>query len=112
MAFKIDNFENLEFDIPAGGDKSITVSVPPLDCVDPKDLQKINESVKNDPITENYGMTRRILLHFNTAKAKQDAINKLVERQLKTIDGIWASESGVTVGESEPSTDTSSETDD
>lgn len=111
-AFKIYTFENLEFNIPAGGDKSITVTVPPLDCVDPKDLQKINEDAKENPITEAYGMTRRILLYFNTSKAKQDAINKLVERQLKAIDGIWAKESGVTVGESEPSTGTSSESSD
>lgn len=110
-AFKIDAFENLEFDIPAGNKKSITISVPPLDCWSRDQSEAISELVaeaaKGQP--QAFFSTRIALLYFTDDADAKAAVEALVPRQLKAIDDIWAKESGISVGESLPSTDSSSD---
>lgn len=137
MAFEIEMFEPLEFDIPAGKDKKVTVSVPPFDCFDPKDVDGINKKLReyehpevadtvedvNNPLKNGAALVRFMLKYFNPGKEKHAAIDKLVPRQLNAIDDVWSKNSnmvdedgnqmstGEAVGESEPSTSESSETD-
>lgn len=121
MAFNIDTFEPIEFDIPAGKDKKVTLSVPPYDCISLADTSAMNEQLakfeQNEelPAVENpaknaIALVRFMLKHFNPGKQKADAIDGLVTRQVAQIDEIWTKESGLEVGESSPSTDDSSET--
>lgn len=120
MAFSIDGFDMIEFDIPAGKGKKITLSVPPYDCVAPADTAAMNEQLRalegkeldfaNDPNQNAAALVRLMLKHFNPGKQKGDAIDALVPRQLAQIDELWTKESGMTVGESSTSTDESSET--
>lgn len=122
MSFEIDAYEPLEFDIPAGKDKKITLSVPPLDCFPPADTAEMNKKLAalgqdenladvDNPTVNAVAMVRFLLKHFNPGKQKADAIDALVERQIRQIDAIWSKESGIELGESSPSTDESSETD-
>ena len=105
MAFDISGFDNLEFNIPAGKDKKITITIPPVDCLYPTDVTAIqNEAEKQHIGKDSVEITRLFLLHFNNTQAKKDAINKLVQRQLVEIDRIWGQESGILLGESSPST--------
>ena len=123
MAFEIDLFEPVEFDIPAGKGKKITLTAPPYDCISVADTTAMNEKLaeyeKNDdiPQIENPAknvpaLMRFMLKYFNPGKQKADAIDALVTRQLMQIDKLWSEASGVEVGESSPSTDDSSETED
>ena len=120
MAFSIDGFDMIEFDIPAGKGKKLTLSVPPYDCIAPADTAAINEQLRalegkdldfaNDPNRNAAALVRLMLKYFNPGKQKADAIDGLVPRQLAQIDELWTEESGLTVGESSTSTDESSET--
>lgn len=120
MAFNIDVFEPIEFDIPAGKDKKLTLSVPPYDCVTPADTAKMNEQLRefenadiddiNNPAKNGVALVRFMLKYFNSGKQKADAIDALVPRQVLQIDQIWSEGSGLEVGESSPSTDDSSAT--
>lgn len=106
-AFTIDDFENIDFHIPDGKGKLVTISVPPLDCIAPRDLNVITKALEEDPTEIPVEITRRFLLHFATTKAVRDAVEELPARQMSQIDELWAKESGVPVGESEDSTATS-----
>lgn len=109
MAFDIPGFDNIEFNIPAGKDKKITITIPPADCLYPTDINAIqNEAEKQHIGNGSVEIMRLFLLHFNNTQAKKDAISKLVQRQLVEIDRIWSQESGIPLGESLPSTDTPS----
>ena len=109
MAFDIPGFDDIEFNIPAGKDKKITITIPPVDCLYPTDINAIqNETEKRHIGNDSVEIMRLFLLHFNNTQAKKDAINKLVQRQLVEIDRIWSQESGIPLGESLPSTDTPS----
>lgn len=136
MAFEIEMFEPLEFDIPAGKDKKVTVSVPPFDCFDPKDVDAINKKLReyehpevadavedvNNPLKNGAALVRFMLKYFNPSKEKSTAIDKLVPRQLNAIDEVWSKNSnmqtddgelattGEALGESEPSMSESSPT--
>lgn len=132
MAFEIEMFEPLEFDIPAGKDKKVTVSVPPFDCFNPKDVAAINKQLKEfedseiddifNPLMNGAALVRFMLKYFNSGKEKHAAIDNLVPRQLDAIDDQWGvssnlvDEGGETVtssdalGESEPSTSEPSQT--
>lgn len=67
MTFKIQAYENINFDIPAGKDKSITITVPPLDCLEKRDVDALN----------------RHLAELRVADAvKQEMLN----RELKAIE--------------------------
>ena len=110
MAFDIPGFDDIEFNIPAGKDKKITITIPPVDCLYPTDVTAIqNEAEKQHIGNGSVEIMRLFLLHFNNTQAKKDAISKLVQRQLVEIDRIWSQESGIPLGESLPSTDMSSE---
>lgn len=109
MAFDIPGFDNIEFNIPAGKDKKVTIAIPPVDCLYPTDVTAIqNEAEKRHIGNDSVEITRLFLLHFNNTQAKKDAISKLVQRQLVEIDRIWGEESGILLGESLPSTGTPS----
>ena len=121
-SFEIKNFDNLEFTIPAGKDKSITLTVPPMDCMTPAEVQRLNDyieelnqdesvpdSVKPGKDQTGASLVRSMLKFFNSAKAKADAIDNLVPRQLAEIDKHWAEESGIDMGKSSQSTEESSE---
>ncbi len=136
MAFEIEMFEPIEFDIPAGKDKKVTVSVPPFDCFDPKDVEAMNKKLReyeqpevadtvedvNNPLQNGAALVRFLLKFFNPGKEKHTAIDKLVPRQLNEIDKVWTENSNLpdvdgaplstleAVGESEPSTSESSQT--
>ena len=109
MAFDISGFDNIEFNIPAGKDKKVTITIPPVDCLYPTDITAIqNEADKQHIGNDSVEITRLFLLHFNNTQVKKDAISKLVQRQLVEIDRIWGQESGILLGESSPSTGTPS----
>lgn len=42
MSIEIEAFDMLEFDVPAGKGKKLTLSVPPMDCLDPADVEKVD----------------------------------------------------------------------
>lgn len=120
MAFEIGGFEDIEFDIPAGKDKKITISVPPIDCLPPDDIAAMNKQLAvfeaNDeladvqnPAKNGAAMLRFQLKYFNPGKQKADAIDALVDRQLRHIDRIWGKSAEIELGESESSTDESSD---
>ena len=110
MTFDIPGFDDIEFTIPSGKDKKITITIPPVDCLYPTDVTAIqNEAEKQHIGNGSVEIMRLFLLHFNNTQAKKDAISKLVQRQLIEIDRIWSQESGIPLGESLPSTDMSSE---
>lgn len=137
MAFEIDTFEPLEFNIPGPKGKIITITAPPMDCIDPDDLKKMNKQLEeykhpevedtvadvDNPAKNGAALVRFMLKYYNTTKEKQAAIDKLVPRQISQIDEIWGANSNVVredgedatameaMGESEPSTNESSETD-
>lgn len=122
MAFDIDSFDLIEFDIPAGRDRKITLTVPPLDCFSPEDVESMNQQVElldtpdiidaNNPAKSATALIRFMIKFFNPGKQKAEAIDALVPRQLAQIDRLWTKESGIELGESEPSTEESSVTDD
>lgn len=121
MAFDIGgDFELLEFNIPAGKNKTVTITVPPLDCLAPSDVDEINKQLRelegqdlelvHDPNRNVIALIKFQLKYFNPAKQKADAIDALLPRWVKQIDKIWTEKSDVTMGESEPSTDASGQT--
>lgn len=120
MAFEIGGFENLEFDIPAGKDKKLTITVPPIDCISPDDVAAMNKQLEayeaNEELADvqnpaKYGaaLLRFQLKYFNPGRQKADAIDALVDRQLRHIDRIWGKSAEIDLGESDPSTDESSD---
>lgn len=122
-SFDINSFDNIEFTVPAGKDKSITLVVPPMDCMAPAEVEKLNkfledinedDSIRDElkPGKDQTGaaLVRSMLKFFNQTKAKTEAIDNLVPRQLTAIDRHWAEESGIDMGESEGSSESSSET--
>lgn len=121
MAFRIEPFDMLEFEIPAGSEKFITISVPPVDCFSPADVQKINAELKAlregedpeapDPMSPNNNpieLNRFMLKYFNPKAAQVKAIDGLVARHITQIADKWNEGSGVELGESEGSTNSSS----
>lgn len=117
MVFVIPPFDDIEFEIPdnaKGGTVSITV--PPLDCMKPTDVEKMNkqlEAVPEDtpairnPNKNATALIQHMLAYYNP-KAKA-AVWNLVPREVKAINDHWEKESEVGLGESLPSTDTSSD---
>lgn len=121
MAFNIGgDFESLEFNIPAGKGKTVTITVPPIDCVAPSDIEAINEQMRemedqdllpvNDPNKSVAAQLRLQLKHFNPQKQKADAIDALPVRFVNQIVKIWE-DSEMSMGEYEPSIDASTQTD-
>lgn len=112
--FKIDTFELLEFEIPAGDKKTIVIEVPPFDCwslQESADIQNLVLDAEKDNNTPAFYSTRIAMLYFTEDPEAKEAIEALVSRQLKAIDTIWAEQSGVSLGESEPSEGSSSDKD-
>lgn len=117
MVFTVPTFENIDFEIPDGKGKSLTISVPPLDCMAPSDVAKMNKSLdevpEDTPAVKHPGknataLIQHMLSYYNPAKAKRDAIWDLVPRQVDVINKHWDAQSEMNLGESEPSTESSS----
>lgn len=115
MAFVIEPFENIEIQIP--GKKGIVVlTVPPLDCFTPDQVEKMNAEIANtpegtplhlDPNKNATALGKAMLCFFNPTES--EAIHALVPRYVMAIDKYWSDASGVSLGKSEPSTDIASE---
>ncbi|WP_408930756.1 hypothetical protein ACKFR8_05070 [Corynebacterium axilliensis] len=109
MAFTVSTtFDNIEVVIPAAdGEGSVTLSLPPLDCFSPKQVDAINKALEKNPKAHANGAEalRTMLLSFAAEKHEKAAISALWARQLTEIDEYWQKESGMKVGESSPSTD-------
>lgn len=122
MAHKIFvNFENIEFEIPTPKrDKTLNISVPPIDCLAPGDVDKINAELDRlnaddsvpaarKPENNAHVMVLVMLKHYNP-KSTHAAIDSLLPAEISQINDIWGKESKFSVGESEASTGESSET--
>lgn len=117
MAFILDSFENIDFEIPDGKGGTTKISVPPLDCFLPSDVEKMNktlEAVPDDtPVHRHPGknasaLIQHMLAYYNP-KAKT-AIWSLVPRHVAAINDHWDKSSEVVLGESSASTGASTET--
>lgn len=107
--FDIDDFDNIEFRLPTKTSTPVVITLPPLDCVAPQDMEAVGKKIEEENPAQPSEIVRLFLMHFATTKEQRTAIDKLVTRQLVQLDKIWTRESGITVGESEHSTDSSSE---
>lgn len=107
MALTVSSsFDDIEIIIPpATGVKPITLTVPPLDCMRPVDTAAINAQIEEKSPLQGSEILQLMLKFFNSSKAAKSAIDALVPRQLNEIDVYWQEASGLTVGESSPSTD-------
>ena len=65
---------------------------------------------QQNPMKSATALIRFMVKYFNPGKQKADAIDALVPRQLNQIDQLWTKESGIELGESEASTEESTET--
>lgn len=97
MAFIIDSnaSDSVEFEIPTESGKStVTLSVPYLDSISPRELEKIIEALEKRGIDEDAVESTRVLLEIlagdNATKAK--AIAALTFRQLSLISRQWEKE--------------------
>lgn len=115
MAFTLSPIEDIEIPIPDLKGGTITLTVPPLDCMDPTDVKKMNkqlDSVPDDTPTivhpgKNANALIQHMLAFYNPKAKA-AIWNLVPRHIGEINDYWDSKSEMNLGKSEDSTDSSS----
>ncbi|OFT30811.1 hypothetical protein HMPREF3170_03555 [Corynebacterium sp. HMSC08D02] len=121
MAFKIEaKFDNIEFEIPnSKRNDTVVIAVPPIDCMVPADIKKINVGLDklnksedvldvDKPKNNALILVREMLKYYNPKAAT--AIDGLMARELQQINTVWADESEASLGESSPSTDESSET--
>lgn len=115
MTFTLPSIEDITIDIPDTKGGTITLTVPPLDCMKPADVDKINKQLAEidettpehrNPNTNALALARHLLAFYNP-KAKA-AIEALVPRQISAIDDYWGKESEISLGESKPSTESSS----
>lgn len=123
MAHKIFvNFDNIEFEIPTPKrDKTLIISVPPIDCLAPNDVDKINaqlDELNTSDIPDarkpenNAHVMVLVMLKFYNPKSTHAAIDALLPAEISQINDIWGKESAMSMGESEASTDESSATGD
>ena len=94
MTFIIDSIANasVEFEIPTQNGKStVTSSVPYLDPISPRELEKITEALEKRGIDADAMESTRVILEIlagdNATKAK--AIAALTFRQLSLISRQW-----------------------
>ena len=94
MTFIIDSIANdsVEFEIPTENGKStVTLSVPYLDSISPRELEKITEALENRGIDVDAMESTRVILEIlagdNATKTK--AIAALTFRQLSLISRQW-----------------------
>lgn len=94
MTFIIDSIANdsVEFEIPTENGKStVTLSVPYLDSISPRELEKITEVLEKRGIDADAMESTRVILEIlagdNATKAK--AITALTFRQLSLISRQW-----------------------
>ena len=97
MAFIIDSnaSDSVEFEIPTENGKStVTLSVPYLDSISPRELEKIIEVLEKRGIDEDAVESTRVLLEVldGGTAAKTKAIAALTFRQLSLISRQWEKE--------------------
>lgn len=116
MAFELSTIENIEIPIPDGKGGTVTLVVPPLDCLRPADVTKMNKQIEDieegtpahlDPSKNANALVKHMLVFYNP-KAKS-LIWDLVNKHIGEINDYWNSESGVELGKSGRSTDSSSD---
>lgn len=119
MAFTVPSFEHINFEIPNGKGGTVELSVPPLDCLEPVDVEKMNASLQEipedtpqirNPNVNPTALIQHMLAYYATRKEQREAIWSLVPRQVKALNEHWEANSELRLGESEPSTESSSET--
>ncbi|PIS66275.1 hypothetical protein AZH46_04090 [Corynebacterium striatum] len=96
-------FEDIAVIIPAAtGDKPVTLTLPPLDCFRPQQVDAINKLLEEHPTARTNGAdAMRVMLdYFATTKGQKAAVAQLIARQIEEIDTYWQEESGMKVGES------------
>lgn len=117
MTFQLSTYTDIEIPIPNSKGEIITLTLPPIDCLTPAQIDAVEaemDKVPEDtlpvrnPRKSSHAHTRFFLCHFNPGKEKHDAIWGLVGRHVEEVAAYWNKESGITLGESEPSTDSSS----
>ena len=94
MTFIIDSIANdsVEFEIPTENGKStVTLSVPYLDSISPRELEKITEALEKRGIDADAMESTRVLLEVldGGTAAKTKAIAALTFRQLVVISRAW-----------------------
>lgn len=115
-------FDDIVFEIPTPKrDKTVTISVPPIDCLAPGDVDKINAQLDELNAADipaarkpenNAHVMILVMLKYYNPKSTHAAIDALLPAEISQINDIWGKESTMSVGESEASTDESSVTDD
>lgn len=106
----IDEFELVEIVIPDGKGGTVTLQVPPLDCISLQESQAINneiEKLNEENVVTATALVQTMLKYWNKTKKQQEAIDRLTLRQISNIDKEWQkySEIDLTVGESSVSED-------
>lgn len=94
MSFVISpaDTEAISFEIPTEDGKStVTLSVPYLDSIRPRDLEKITEKMEKEDIDPTHMESTRVILDHiaGDTAAKKKAINALTFRQLSQISDQW-----------------------
>ncbi|MDN6199374.1 hypothetical protein [Corynebacterium flavescens] len=135
MPIRIEQYEDLEFEIPSGPNEWVSITVPPMDCWTPAVVDEINKKLAKltkkeedaaakaeaagkpapalDPLDPNRNpveLNRFLLKHFNPDPAQVAAIEKLVPRALNAIAKEWESASEIDSGKSDDSTESSTKT--
>ncbi|WP_313678460.1 hypothetical protein [Corynebacterium stationis] len=94
MTFIIDAnaTDAVEFEIPTeSGKGTVTLTLPYMDCISPRQLEKAVEALGKKEIDEKHPEATRVILEIlagdNATKAK--AIAGLSVRQLLVIDREW-----------------------
>lgn len=103
--FVIDEFENIEIDIPDGKGGVVTLTVPPLDCLKVEDVEQVNKKLEELEFITPNDFVKTLLKHYNKTKKEQDAIDNLVTRQITLIDRQWKEYNEVDLGEFSDSAD-------
>lgn len=100
------DFEEIEFEIrKASGSGTVKLTVPPLDCLRPKDMKNIDKQIEEDGIQSPDELVRLMLKYYNKGKAAHDAIDNLTVRETVALDKAWddASRGEEDLGESSDS---------
>lgn len=109
MAFVIDPIpdDGVPFTLPAKTG-TVDITVPRLGDVAPKILNQLDKDLKKDRVPGDHPESTRYLLRLLVeGKESQESVEGLTVNQLVQISEIWNEESGVSMGESEGSTNSS-----
>ena len=89
MAIRVGAFEDIEFEIPTTGNKYISISLPPMDCWSPNQVQGINEELAKLRTADvlNAASLQAAERELNTLQKQgnpdEEAVNGVLERVTK-----------------------------